>query len=65
MKKNSYIIALFLIAPICSLYFEIKNDKEKCYIEEFFKGSVVVIKYHIYGIDTTNQSSMVILITRY
>jgi hypothetical protein len=65
MKNSNYILFLFLFKLINPLYFEVKGDKEKCFIDEFFSNSVVVIKYHIYGLDTTNASSTLILFTRY
>ena len=46
-----------LILSTNSLYFEIKGDSERCFVDEFYKNTVVVIKYNIIGIDLTEEAS--------
>lgn len=64
LKSNSssiklyvfFIIAMY-INSVNALYFELKGDKERCYVDEFFQHSVVVIKYEIFGIDMSDEAS--------
>ena len=46
-----------LILSTNSLYFKIKGDSERCFVDEFYKNTVVVIKYNIIGIDLTEEAS--------
>lgn len=63
MKKN-YLFFSILIVAICyfnqinTLYFEIKGDKERCFVDEFHKNTVVAIKYEVDGLDVTQENSI-------
>ena len=66
---NNLIKVIFLLSLLFiqtnSLYFQIKSDRERCFIDEFSKDSVVIIKFHLYGTDMTDEESMSILISRF
>jgi hypothetical protein len=63
MKNNTFFISILIIAicyinQIKSLYFEIKGEKDTCFVDEFHKNTVVAIKYEINGLDVTQEKSI-------
>jgi hypothetical protein len=46
----------FLITNVNnSLLFEIQTDREKCFVEELYTGSVMMIKWKVRGVDEPDQ----------
>ena len=55
----SFLICLFsLINKSNALYFEIKGDRERCFVDEFHKNTVLVVNYEIQGLDITQEASI-------
>ena len=52
---STLIIASFYLAD-CTLQFEISPDRQRCYVEELFKGSVMMVKWKIVGIDEPDMA---------
>ena len=52
-----FITPLILLGNSNCLYFEVKGDKEKCFVDDFYKNSVVLIKYNIIGLDEKEEKS--------
>jgi hypothetical protein len=50
------LLILFLFSFVNSyLHFEIQPDRQKCFIEELFKGSVMMAKWKFYGVDDSDE----------
>jgi hypothetical protein len=63
MKNNTFFFSILILAicyvnKINALYFEIEGDKERCFVDEFHKNTVVAIKYEIDGLDVTQEKSI-------
>ena len=50
MKGKIFILFLFAISQIKSLFFELSTSEEKCFIDELVTDSVLFIKYKLYEV---------------
>jgi hypothetical protein len=51
-----WLLCLLVIGNIFSLNFELVNDAEKCFADEFFENTVVILEYDILDFDINQRN---------
>jgi hypothetical protein len=53
---NTLLILLSIFALTLQFHFELQNDNEKCFIDEFFENTVVILHYEILDFDVSQHN---------
>jgi hypothetical protein len=53
-----YLFFLLFLKTIFNLHFELQNDNEKCFVDEFFENTVVILHYEILNFDINQRNGI-------